>query len=158
MHDDCDQRRAHAQQQAHTAREPLARAQVRMTATGMMGMLPSRGKFMEKWVVLVPREPPPDAAPAVRVIHSQLLVYNDHIANQPVAKLWVDGATMVMDRDRYLLKLHHRCVRRSAAAVRGCVRVWALLTACLAAVQPHQADKRTGGDRRGGPTVRGTAR
>lgn len=83
--------------------------QVRMSYVGLMGLMP-RSKFLEKWVVLVPREPPPDAAPNVRVIHSQLLIFNDHLSHQPVAKVWVDGAIMTCFRDnsgdRYLLKLH----------------------------------------------------
>jgi hypothetical protein len=83
--------------------------QVRMMTVGLMGLIP-RSKFLEKWVVLVPREPPLDAAVNLRVIHSQLLVFNDHLSHQPVAKIWVDGATMARVGDtageRYLLKLH----------------------------------------------------
>ena len=59
-------------------------------------------------MVLVPREPLLDIAEqSARVIHSQLLIFGNHLECAPRCKLWTDGARMVLVSDKYHLKLHH---------------------------------------------------
>jgi hypothetical protein len=87
---------------------------MQVKASAFLGM---RVEYQERHVVLIPREPPFSATPQQRIIHSQLLIFRNHMAAQPESKIWTDGASMLREGDTFLLKLHHSHSRPSNVRV-----------------------------------------